>query len=142
MDVRDIENSELEERVFEYLWGHFDLERTERAIEHKIETEDGIYENEEGVYTGIVEIYIPDSAGTYMAKEIIEMFNFQVDVEEYEDYEKQPSYRYIASNIVNYANLWLEEAMNLDDVNVFFTLSGDFKLKIYIREGDYRRMVG
>jgi hypothetical protein len=32
--------------------------------------------------------------------------------------------------------------MNLDDVNVFFTLSGDFKLKIYIREGDYRRMVG
>ncbi|MFW6016182.1 MAG: hypothetical protein ACOCRK_07060, partial [bacterium] len=76
--------------------------------------------------TKTIDIYIIDQAGWYITKETIEFFGFCVDEDKYKN--EFELYVETSDTILFIANNWLEENIKFENIGLYFTIDGDFKL--------------
>lgn len=129
-------NYELfEEKVLSFMDDNFDVDYIENRVNEILKIEDDIY-LDDCAYVSIIDIFIPDSAGRYMNKEILESFGFEVDEKKYET----DNIRYLdrVDDLIFFANGWLEENVEKDNrIYLSFEVDGDFRLIMFVNESDY-----
>ncbi|MFW6243286.1 MAG: hypothetical protein ACOC2W_03915, partial [bacterium] len=94
--------------------------------------------NADGQGKKIIDIYINESAGNYLTKEVLEFFDFKIDENNYN--ENLSEYIEMLDNVLYLVNDWLEKNIIIDDIYIMVEVDGNFQLSAYY-ELDYDILV-
>ncbi len=107
LDLMKLEDEEIRQQLKEF----FVFDKIQEEVDQVIQEGTELYQESNDHYYHIITILVPDRAGTYMQKQLLEMIGWEIDEEEYKD-NYTDYIEWIERHLFKFTDELLEENLN------------------------------